>query len=176
MEPAGGLSANQPFVLTLELDPRSFGFFDALRRAHFPAGRNLIPAHLTLFHQLPAARAREVKHLLALAASGQAPIDLRNAGPKSIGRGVAFNLVSPALLSLHRRLQAEFAPWLVPQDGGGLHPHVTVQNKVSHLEAEALRKTLSAESWPETVTGTGLHLWRYLNGPWESVKLFRFAR
>ena len=46
------MSSPAPLILTLALDERSFAFFDAQRRLHFPASRNLIPAHVTLFHHL----------------------------------------------------------------------------------------------------------------------------
>ena len=41
-----------PLIVTLKLDPVTFSRLDALRRAHFPAHSNLIPAHLSLFHKL----------------------------------------------------------------------------------------------------------------------------
>ena len=44
-----------PLILTLALDGATFAPLDALRRPHFPPERNLVPAHLTLFHALPGA-------------------------------------------------------------------------------------------------------------------------
>jgi hypothetical protein len=40
-------------ILTLQLDPTAQAHFEALRQQHFPPALNHIPAHLTLFHQLP---------------------------------------------------------------------------------------------------------------------------
>lgn len=40
------------FILTAELDADSFDWLDRLRRDHFPPERNLLRAHLTLFHRL----------------------------------------------------------------------------------------------------------------------------
>ncbi|NJM07417.1 2'-5' RNA ligase family protein [Candidatus Gracilibacteria bacterium] len=46
--------AEEPLILTVLLDEDTFRRFDGLRRTHFPPQRNLIPAHITLFHALPA--------------------------------------------------------------------------------------------------------------------------
>jgi hypothetical protein len=46
---------DRSFILTAELDPASFAWLDWLRREHFPPERNLLPAHLTLFHRLSSA-------------------------------------------------------------------------------------------------------------------------
>ena len=51
-------------VLTLEMDGESFAALDALRRRYYAPERNLVPAHVTLFHRLPAERSREIKALL----------------------------------------------------------------------------------------------------------------
>ena len=40
-----------PLVVTLEADARSQARFDAARERWFPPERNLVPAHVTLFHQ-----------------------------------------------------------------------------------------------------------------------------
>ena len=55
------MSDDRPLILTLRLDPESQARFDALRRAHFPPERNLLGAHVTLFHALPAAAADVVR-------------------------------------------------------------------------------------------------------------------
>lgn len=44
------------YILTAELDPDSFAWFDGLRRAHFPPERIVLPAHVTLFHRLSSAQ------------------------------------------------------------------------------------------------------------------------
>lgn len=40
------------YILTAELDAENFFWLDDLRRKHFPPERNLLCAHLTMFHQL----------------------------------------------------------------------------------------------------------------------------
>lgn len=52
---------------------------------------------------------------------------------------------------------------------------MTVQNKVSPDEARRLLRELEAGFTPFTATGEGLLLWRYLGGPWERLRLFRFG-
>ena len=84
-------------ILTLALDERSFAFFAAQRRRYFPPERNLIPAHLTLFHKLPAAHEEAIVATLACAAAQLSPMTLDVTGLRSLGRGVAYVLSSPAL-------------------------------------------------------------------------------
>lgn len=52
------------FILTAELDAESFAWLDGLRRKHFPPERNLLSAHLTMFHRLSP---EHVDHLLGVA-------------------------------------------------------------------------------------------------------------
>ena len=46
---------SNPLILTLKPDEQAQQFFNALRKAHFPAHANYLDAHLTLFHLLPDA-------------------------------------------------------------------------------------------------------------------------
>jgi len=48
--------ADDPLVLTLALDAASEAWLQALRDAHFPPARNVVPAYVTLFHALPGAQ------------------------------------------------------------------------------------------------------------------------
>lgn len=57
MEEAGEAD---PLILSLALEEESFARLDALRRAHFPAHLNRIPAHATPFHHLPGAEEETV--------------------------------------------------------------------------------------------------------------------
>ena len=153
-----------PLILTLKLDAQSFARLDGLRRAHFPAALNHIPAHLTLFHHLPGDRLDEV--MAELSNDVPPPLTLRAAGLRKLGRGVAFEIAGPELKSWRGRLAQAFEPWLTVQDRQGFRPHVTVQNKVEPLEARALHDALGASFQPFEITGEGALLWRYLGGPW----------
>jgi 2'-5' RNA ligase len=87
--------------------------------------------------------------------------------------GVGVFLRSPQLNALRDGLAAEWWPWLTAQDQAGFRPHVTIQNKVSAAEARRTEREVAATRIPR-IRGVGLHLWRYRNGPWEDVQLFRF--
>ena len=163
------------FVLTLKLDQRAFVFFDELRRRHFPPGRNVVPAHLTLFRQLPGNHGREIKALLSSFVAGQKPLALSVREVKAIGKGVAYFFDAAALNALRDGLAEEWQPWLSDQDRAPYWPHITVQNKVAPKVANALARQLAGEFQPFQVTGTGLNLWRYLGGPWQLERDFRFA-
>ncbi|MDO7848055.1 2'-5' RNA ligase family protein [Hymenobacter sp. M29] len=168
------LPDDAPLILTLALDDAAQTYFNDLRRQHFPPKINYLAAHLTLFHHLPgpelAAMSEQLRHL----SHAQKPLPLRVAGLRSLGRGVAFTLENDELRALHRRLQTAFAPYLTPQDQQKLQPHVTIQNKVDPAAARQLLAELQAPFAPFEAVGTGLHLWAYRNGPWESLAEFLF--
>lgn len=166
--------SNAPLILTLTLDAAAQGFFEELRQRHFPRERNFLAAHLTLFHHLPGPDYAAVSNHLAQVAADQPPMLLAVTGVRFLGRGVAYTLVCPALQSLHRGLQQHWVAYLTPQDQQRLNPHVTVQNKVDPAVARALHAELAADFQPFEATGTGLHLWSYRNGPWESRQEFPF--
>ena len=164
-----------PLILSLMLDGAAQSYFNALRRQHFPARINYLAAHLTLFHHLPGAEHDAVCAHLHSLCQAQAPLPLAVTGLRSLGRGVAFTLENQELRALHRTLQAAFGFWLRPQDQQLLQPHVTIQNKVEPAEARQLLTDLQADFAPFGAVGTGLQLWAYRQGPWESVAVFPFG-
>jgi 2'-5' RNA ligase len=168
-------AAYAPLIVTLAFDDASFAHFDALRRRHFPAERNVIPAHLTLFHHLPGEREPEIAERLREIAREAPPLTLQVTGLRSLGRGVAFALASEALSALRARLARDWADGLTPQDRQNFRAHVTIQNKVSSQAARALHATLQAGFAPFSVQATGLLLWRYRGGPWEAAGTFPFG-
>jgi 2'-5' RNA ligase len=163
-----------PLVLTLLLEAAAQERFDRLRAAHFPAGRNHLAAHVTLFHALPGEELPAVQADLDAAADRPA-FDVAVTGVRSLGAGVALDLGAPELSRLHEQLAAGWAPWLTRQDAQRLRAHVTVQNKVRPEQARALHAQLTAGFTPERVGATGLGLWRYLGGPWEPVSRHPFV-
>lgn len=156
----------RPLILTLRLDAESQERFDALRRAHFPTGRNHLAAHVTLFHALPGAHADAVRTDL-VAAAHRVPFAVEVAAPRPLGRGVAYDLRSRELDALRAALADRWRPWLTPQDARRFAAHVTVQNKVSPAAARALLDELRAGFVPGEARADGLDLWRYAGGPWE---------
>lgn len=166
---------SDPLVLTLLLDPASQQRFDTLRRAHFPAHRNHLDAHLTLFHALPGERRDVVEADLRDAAAHRPPFPLAVVGPRLLGRGVALDLASDELDDLRTHLARRWWPVLTRQDRQPHRPHVTVQNKVEPAQARALHARLSAAFVPHTAGGRGLVLWRYAGGPWEHLSTWPFG-
>ncbi|MGF9756273.1 2'-5' RNA ligase family protein [Microvirga sp. 0TCS3.31] len=164
-----------PLILTLQLDERSFAFFDAQRRRYFPPERNFIPAHLTLFHALPGEQLANIRNDIEAAISDQQPFTLDVTGLRSLGRGVAYTLESSELGKMRCHLALRWNNWLKPQDRQNHNPHVTVQNKVDPTQVRALMEDLSETFEPFQATGAALDLWWYRGGPWEKVQTFHFA-
>jgi 2'-5' RNA ligase len=158
-------------ILTLELDPHSQSHFDSLRRQHYPARLNQIPAPLTLFHQLPPHE--EVVGRIHSAAH-HPPFPLRVTGLRTLGRGVAYTLASPQLQILHAHLAQQFAEHLTPQDRQPFRPHIVIQNKSTPEAARTLLTQLQSTFQPFESQATGLTLWNYLGGPWERIHFFNF--
>ena len=155
-------------IVTLLLEDGAQARFDRLRAAHFPAERNHLAAHVTLFHALPGEQRPAVDAALTRAAD-RPPFDVDVTGLQLLGRGVAYRLHAAELSALHAGLAAEFDPWLTRQDRQRLSAHVTVQNKVEPAGARELRDRLAAGFTPHAVPARGLGLWRYLGGPWEPL-------
>ncbi len=154
-----------PLILTLKLDPSSFTRFDSLRRTHFPAVLNHIPAHLTLFHHLPGTRRGAILTNLQASALA-APLLLHATGLRKLGRGTAFEVGGADLTRWRAHLAGLWADGLTAQDRQSFRPHVTVQNKVEPILARALFEDLRDSFQPFEVLGVGVLLWRYLGGPW----------
>jgi 2'-5' RNA ligase len=163
-----------PLILTLKLEQPAFERLDALRRAHFPPERNVIPAHLTLFHALPGDQETAIRETLRSLCATTPVLRLRFPTLRLLGRGVAVGVESPELIPLRRQLASLWSGWLSAQDRQGFRPHITVQNKVTAEQARELYAALVAGWQPFEVAGEGLLLWRYLGGPWERVDEQRF--
>ncbi len=164
-----------PLILTLALDPASLAFFETARRRHFPPARNIVPAHLTLFHHLPGDAEATVHAFLERLAAVTPRFRLAVEGLRFLGRGVAYEIASPELQALRARCAEAFADRLIPQDRQGYRPHVTVQNKADPREAKALFGEMQGAFEPFQVEAVGLLLWRYRGGPWERAAFLPFA-
>lgn len=175
MTPDRVRGAAAPIVVTALLGRADQAAFDALRRAHYPPERNVLPAHLTLFHHLPPSVEDELKRRLNDATRGARPPVARAAGLMSLGRGVAVKIESSALAAIRRDLCEAFSGLLMPQDAGGWRPHVTIQNKVAPSLAKLLMAALTREFRPREVEIAGLATWWYRGGPWEPLSRHMFA-
>ena len=154
----------EPLILTLELDSDSFEWLNDLRKSYFPKQRNLLSAHLTLFHKLTLAQVEFMKAVLWRSPSGVVPLEF--VGLRSLGGGVAVDVHAPDLVALRKTFVAAVDGDLTPQDGQGFRPHVTIQNKVTAAVARQTLATLQRDFTPRAGQGTALMVWRYLGGPW----------
>ncbi len=169
---AGGLA---PLILTADLETAAAERLEAWRRAHYPVERNQVPAHLTLFHKLPADRLDEIDdHLTERCWT----IDLlpgRALGLRFMGHGVCVDVDAPALVRLRAELAVAWRGALSPQDRQRFVPHVTIQNKVTPERARRTLQGLDAIFSPFPCEIEGLSLWRYRGGPWEPVATYPFG-
>lgn len=160
-------------IVTAELAPPDLAWLDGLRRRHYPADRNRLPAHLTMFHAIAPSAEGELRYRLAGEARAPRP-RAKLAGIMDLGGGVAFRVASDELDAIRASLSEVMHGSLGAQDAAGWRPHVTIQNKVSPRQARALKDELerSFEPRPLEISGLGLH--RYLGGPWERLASYSF--
>lgn len=160
-------------IVTAEFAPSDLAWLERLRRAHYPPDRNLVPAHLTIFHALPPSAESEVRGRLGRVVQAPPP-RAAIAGLMDLGGGVAFRVVSPDLDRVREGLASGLHGLLGAQDSGGWRPHVTIQNKVAPRIARALKTSLEQGFTPRPLQIIGLGLHRYLGGGWERLALYRF--
>lgn len=166
--------SSAPLILTAAMDPAAHAYFDRLRTAHFPPERLKVGAHLTLFHLLPPSAQAEVERACAAEAAATPVVQARASGLRFLGRGVAFTINAPGLGECRARLADRFAGLLSAQDMAPFHAHVTVMNKAEPTAAKRVLGQLRASFEPFPLAIAGLALWRYLGGPWEPVRGWRF--
>src|SRR3546814_18356714 len=104
-----------PIIVTALMGAADFGWAEGLRRAHFPPGRNRVPAHVTLFHHLPPSALDEVARRFKALCAGPPPA-ARLAEGLLLGRGLAYRVDSTALAAFRDELAGAFAGRLVTQD------------------------------------------------------------
>ena len=160
-------------IVTGELAPPDFAWLNDLRRRHYPAERNQLPAHLTMFHAIPPSAESELRQLLRVMAEGSPP-RAWIAGVMNLGGGVALRIASDEFDRIREELAQRLRGLLTAQDSAGWSAHITIQNKVPPREAKALIQALGNqfEGRPVRISGLGLH--HYLGGPWESLRTFPF--
>ena len=160
---------SRPLILTAMLESGVQARFEALRRAHYPAELNRVPAHVSMFHHLPGRELEAVKRRLKAVCGQVAPPVVDVTGLKSLGKGVAFRLRAPLLEDVRAELADGWDTLLIPQDSAGFQPHVTVQNKVTSAAAKATFDALTAAFAPFSTRSPGIAIWRYCDGPWEPL-------
>lgn len=146
----------------------------ALRREHYPAERNVVDAHITLFQHLPPAYLDEIKSRLSVITQEYPKPDALVSDVMLLGNGVAFRVLSEELLSIREELASHFQGLLIPQDQATPRLHITIQNKVESPRAKALHKALSCGFSPRPLSITGLGAYYYCGGPWERIGSWTF--
>ncbi|WP_337270703.1 2'-5' RNA ligase family protein [Oryzifoliimicrobium ureilyticus] len=155
-----------PIIVTAHVVSEDLEFFNALRRRHFPAERNFLDAHITMFHHLPGRYLEEIKDIATDVLSQSQPFVAEVAGVRHLGSGVAFQIASGILTELRAALKNKLGAWPGPQDQQKFQPHITIQNKVARSKADKLFFELRESYQPRSILITGIDLWSYLNGPW----------
>lgn len=165
---------NRPIIMTAQMGKAEFAWANGLRKCYFPPERNVVDAHITLFHHLPPQALDEIRSAVIDLTGSLPKPEAKLSGLIHLGRGVAYQLHAPELLSLRMDLADRFAGLLVAQDQQTPRLHITVQNKVIPREAQRLFEELSDEFEPRhfSIHGIGLHY--YVDGPWQDIGSWPF--
>ncbi len=162
-----------PIIVTALFGDDDFGWLQGLRRTYYPAERNRVPAHLTLFSHLPPSLVGELETRLGTLATNPPPRATIGA-IMDLGEGTALRVESDELDTIRDELAHAFHGLLAAQDLGGWTPHVTIQNKVEARDARRLQASLGDRFDRRTLAIKGLAMWRYAEGSWEPLKKFSF--
>ncbi|RVT85472.1 2'-5' RNA ligase family protein [Rhodobacteraceae bacterium CCMM004] len=166
----GGLTGGGvPLILTFGLDSHTFGRVEAARQRWFPPARNFIPAHLTMFQQLPEAHLSDILATLAQAAGETPRLPFRVGGLTDYGTGVAYALTMPGFTWRHRTLRDGWRFALGRQDRRDRTPHITVQNKAGYAATRRCLAALDRDFAPWEGMADRFLLWHYRGGPWERI-------
>ncbi len=168
----------RPFILTAALPSGVQNWADDLRKTHYPAHRNHLHAHVTMFHSFaPSLLDELVDWLPVLAREFSAP-RAAISGLLNLETGTAIALRSEQLLTLRDMIGEHFHGSLTAQDLYEPRPHITIQNKVTKREARALQVELAPIVEDKIATGgfafPALELHLYKDGPWELIKRLPF--
>ena len=147
---------------------------DALRRAHYPAERNWLAAHVTLFHSFAPSLREELPRVMAQLAAEFAPPRATLSGLMPLGTGTALAIASPGMLAIRAHIAEHFVGALTAQDRHEPRLHITIQNKVTSQAAKALQRELEHGFETRTFCFTGLALHLYCNPHWELQGRWRF--
>ena len=165
---------SRPFIVTAALPQNVQNWADDLRREHYPAERNHLHAHVTLFHSFAPSLLDELKVYLPSVCREFAPPEAYISGLLDLGTGTAIALQSEALLHLRSLIAEHFHGSLTAQDLYEPRPHITIQNKVSKTAARALQAELAPTIEPRAFAFPALELHLYQDGPWQEVKRCSF--
>lgn len=158
---------NDFVILTADLDHDSFSKLNDWRLRYFPQERNLVPAHLTLFHQFPRQALRELR-------LPPGAVIVRFTEPFFMGKGFAIRGDCEELLSLRQQLL--LLPYsFTDQDRKLKKLHVTIQNKMAPADAKNDFHSFLSEWKNFNGWVRGLRQWDYQGGEWALEKVISFS-
>ena len=164
----------RPFILTAALPSDIQASSERLRRAHYPAERNHLHAHVTMFHSFAPSLLDELTDFIPRITGEFAAPQARISGVMDLGTGTAIALQSEDLLALRAMIADRFHGSLTDQDLYEPRPHITIQNKVTKKEARALQESLESQlalrASQDVFAFPALELHLYQGGPWKLVK------
>ncbi|THH41228.1 2'-5' RNA ligase family protein [Neolewinella litorea] len=167
----------RPMIVTAWIAEEDLAPFTAIRQRFFPADRNYLEAHLTLFHHIPATLRSDFLAAARKSCEALQSHTLRVLPPFLLGRGVAYGVEAGALGELREALRREFSHALTPQDDRSWkRPHLTVQNKVTSAAARHLHRHLLARYLPCQLRVRGLYCYTYDGGPWTPIDRLPFGK
>lgn len=160
----------RPLIVTAWIDPDDLRPFSRLRTRFFPAERNYLDAHLTLFHHIePDDRQAFMDYARECLADVPA-FTAEVLPPFALGGGVAYGVEAKGMRALRQPLRDAFRNRLTAQDARPWkRPHLTVQNKVDPATADRLLRHLTHHFTPCRLRIRGLSFYRYDGGPWHEL-------
>ena len=165
---------SKPFIVTAKLPPDIQGWAEGLRRAHYPAERNHLHAHVTMFHSFAPSLLDELRDYLPRLCAEFAAPEAEITGLLDLGTGTAIALASPQLLTVRAMIAEHFHGSLTAQDHYEPRPHITIQNKVTKEAARELQAILGPQIDARAFAFPALEMHIYRGGPWEFVKRCAF--
>lgn len=163
-----------PIILTATMAPADAAWATALRDRHYPAERNQLKAHITLFHHLPGTQWLLVRDSVKRVCAAYPPPVARVDRLINLGGGVALHVDSAEMLAVRAELADSFFGLLIPQDNAPPRLHITIQNKVKPAEARTLLANMAASFSPRPLGIIGIDAHYYRGGPWEPIQAWKF--
>lgn len=162
-------------LLTLGFDRPNQAALESLRRAAWPEARPGVPAHLTLFRQLPGGQAPAIVAEIRTELRGRQPFPVLFLPPRARGDAVFLPARGEDLLDLHGALRHRLFALLRPQERLEPDLHVTLAAGRSPRDAADLAGKLGRAPVPVLARAEALLLWRLAQpaGPTGAAALVR---
>ena len=154
--PNTGRVDEEKYIVALRTDFKHHTALNNLRKCYFPQRLNKVPAHVCLFHALPASpQLPKVRGDIEDVVRRFTPSFIRTLPPRSFTNehGVALPVDAPIALEIFEVLKSKWRPFLSKQDQS-FRAHYTVANQLDEAAClrvlEEVQKTLrgpKGKSW-----------------------------